>query len=395
MSKEINVLIIGFQEEDVESITELLDNEVYGVEGTISTGEAIEILARENIKVVVADNKLAGMTGMDILRRVQELSPKTERIVLCSSDYISSFEKAVDVGDLYRFIIKPWEPHDLRTTIRHAIDLCKLKTENQNLFKSTKTKIEALEIANRKIRAMYEVQMDFSSTVSHELRTPLAAIKMAIDIVMSGTAGKLTEQQKDFLTKAKVNIDRLKRLINEILDLSKLESGNVEFSIQLANINTVISEIIDSQEAVAKSKGLYLEADLNMSLPRIAFDGDKISQVLTNLISNAIKFTEKGGITIRSINSEDANYLEVVVEDTGIGIDQDDVPKLFHKYQQLGDPAKRKTGGTGLGLSICSAIVKKHGGKIWMDSQCGRGTRVHFNLPIHERRVHERRNSPS
>ena len=143
---------------------------------------------------------------------------------------------------------------------------------------------------------------------------------------------------------------------------------------------------VDTQEPVAKNKGLYIKSELELNLPNIRFDTDKISQVLNNLIDNAIKFTERGGIVISSKNPMDANYVLVSIKDTGQGISQDEIPKLFQKFQQLGDPTMRKVGGTGLGLSICSEIINQHRGKIWIESQVGRGSRIQFILPIEERR---------
>ncbi|MCK5491682.1 MAG: HAMP domain-containing histidine kinase, partial [Candidatus Omnitrophica bacterium] len=246
-------------------------------------------------------------------------------------------------------------------------------------------KNEDLEILNRKLKNMYEVQKEFTSTVSHELRTPLASIKLTVDLVLSGAPGPLTEDQTKFLTKTNNNVDRLCRLINDILDLSKFESGKMQLNLGFNDIRTIIQEDIETQQQVAKDKGLYLRAEIPQVIPKIPFDVDKIHQVLSNLISNAIKFVENGGITIFCINNAENNNVEINVKDTGKGINSDDMDKLFLKFQQLGD-SRKQVGGTGLGLAICKEIIDRHGGKIWVESEIGKGSCFKFVLPIHERR---------
>ena len=252
-------------------------------------------------------------------------------------------------------------------------------------MKSYKSKIDALQTANFKVREMYENQKSISSAISHELRTPLASIKMAIDIVLGGKPGPLNEDQANMLNKAKTNIDRLKRLINEILEYSKLESGKIEFHYEKQDMNEVLGEIIDFQQSVASEKGLKIIDMTEKGLPKIMFDKDKIVQVVNNLVNNAIKFTEQGSITIISKQIVEEQSIYVSVEDTGEGIEAENISKLFQEFQQLGNPAERKEGGTGLGLAICKEIIQRHQGKIWVDSQLGKGSHFHFTLPMNRK----------
>jgi len=386
MAKEIQVLFLDDEESIIDGVQRLFIREPYGISATTHVAEAKEVLAKEKIKVMVSDQRMPEIAGVKFLREIKEKYPDTVRILFTGYTDFSAAEEAINLGEVYRFVSKPWKTTELLSTIRQAIEHYNLVVENRRLFEETKKKNEELELANRKLKAMYERQKDFTSTVSHELRTPLASITTAIDIVISGTAGNLTKDQRNFLDKAKNNVSRLEQLINDILDLSKLESGKAQLSMEKVNINNVIQEVADLQGAVAKKKGLYLKTELDSRLPVISLDANRLIQLLNNLIQNAIKFTEKGGITVFSRNHEDANYVEVCIKDTGIGIKQDDIPKLFQKFQQLGDPATRKTGGTGLGLAICKEIIIQHGGKIWVESQDGKGSSFYFILPIKERR---------
>lgn len=244
-------------------------------------------------------------------------------------------------------------------------------------------RIEASLIkAQNDIQKALEVKSNFISTVSHELRTPLTAIKEGIGIVLDGSAGDINTEQKDFLGTAKRNVDRLHRLINEVLDFQKLESGKTTLNIQENDINEAVMEIQRAMEPLAKEKGLNLTIAPADNTPKIHFDRDKIIQVLTNLVNNAIKFTETGDITISTISA--ANTVRIAVRDTGPGIAQKDMERLFQSFEQLGK--ERKTGGTGLGLAISKEIIEKHKGKIWAESELGKGTTFYFILPVSERR---------
>jgi signal transduction histidine kinase len=225
--------------------------------------------------------------------------------------------------------------------------------------------------------------------MSHELRTPLASIKTAIDIVVSETPGALNLEQKDFLNKAEKHINRLNRLINDILDFSKLESNAVQLDLKENSIGAVIKDIVDINRLVAEKKGLYLKVESSGDAPQFMFDFDRLYQVMQNLVGNAIKFTEKGGIVVSIVCNEPLNYVKVCIADTGVGIRAEDFPKLFQRFQQLGDPAKRQFGGTGLGLAICKKIIEQHDGKIEVESQPGQRTKIFFTLPLQERRRRE------
>jgi PAS domain S-box-containing protein len=240
--------------------------------------------------------------------------------------------------------------------------------------------ISQMKKAHREMKEAIEMKSQFIAVASHELRTPLTALKESIEIVNEAAVDKLDAEMRRFLDLAKRNIDRLSRLINDILDLQKLEAGKVELHMQEFDINEVVKEVWASMLPLAEHKGLHLSLSLIDRSPRLRFDKDKITQVLVNLVSNAIKFAEVGDIRITTGWEEDAAV--VTVADTGPGIQKEDLTRLFQKFQQLGPPGQRKTGGTGLGLAICKQIVERHSGKIWVESEVGVGTRFAFLLPV-------------
>ncbi len=250
------------------------------------------------------------------------------------------------------------------------------RAEEENRIKS-----EQIEKQLEEIQRLYKIKSEFTSTVSHELRTPLTSIKEGIGIVLDGSAGAINEDQKNFLSIAKRNVDRLHRLINDVLDFSKLEAGKIDLHIQDGDLIETVKEVVIAQESVAKDKGITLRYEVKAEVPKIGFDPDRISQVLMNLVNNAIKFTSKGGVTVVVTKDDFYNTINVTVEDTGEGIRSSDIPKLFGQFTQLGGLKDRKTGGTGLGLAISKQIINAHNGHIWVESEFGKGSRFSFSLP--------------
>jgi len=385
MSQEINVLFLDDEKSILSSLRRLFINEPYGVITTSDYKEALDLIGKENIKVVLSDHRMPEIKGTEFLHKVKDMYPHTIRILFTGFAEFSAAEDAINVGEVFRFISKPWDSAELKMIVGQAIHQFDIVKENKELMELTRNKNRELEILNKKLKGMYEVQKEFTSTVSHELRTPLASMKSTVDLVLGEAPGKLNEDQKKFLTKTKNNVDRLNRLINDILDLTKLESGKTELNLKFGNINQVILEAIEAHESAAKEKSLFLKAEVDENLPELPFDSDKLQQVFSNLLANAIKFTEQGGITVSSSNNQEKNHVEICIKDTGVGIKEEDKVKLFQKFQQLGDAAQR-SGGTGLGLAICKEIVVRHGGKIWVESEPGKGSAFHFILPIQERR---------
>jgi signal transduction histidine kinase len=385
--KEINVLFLDDEQKVLNSISRMFADEPYGIAVASNAAEAMDIIAREKIKVVLSDQRMPDVTGVEFLHRVRLQYPDIIRILFTAYTDLYAAEQAINVSEVYRFISKPWQARDLISAVVGALYHYDLVMENRRLFQETKTKNEELQLANCKLKVLYDIQKEFSSTISHELRTPLASIKAALDIVMSQSAGGLTDKQNDFLGRAKNNVDRLNRLINDILDLAHLESGKTALETKPGDVNQAIRFVAETQEAVAKAKGLYLKTSLDTQLPVLAFDPDKIIQVLNNLVSNAIKFTASGGITVSSILRPESKEIEVRVQDTGFGIEEEDLNKLFQKFQQLGE-AHQRCAGTGLGLAICKEIIRQHRGKIEVASKAGEGSCFYFTLPIEKGEQH-------
>jgi signal transduction histidine kinase/DNA-binding response OmpR family regulator len=224
---------------------------------------------------------------------------------------------------------------------------------------------------------------EFISTVSHELRTPMTSIKGFTDLLFLGMAGGLTDTQRSFLQIIKSNVDRLTALVNDILDISRIETGRLRLTIESLDLGRIVSQVVTTFQAQYDNRGLALIWDEPQGVPRVRGDEARITQILTNLIANAWQYTPSGGqVTVTLGLARDlAGYLQVDVADNGIGISSDDLARVFDRFYRADTPAVQEVGGSGLGLSIVKMFVEMLGGKIWVDSELGKGSVFHFTMP--------------
>jgi len=240
--------------------------------------------------------------------------------------------------------------------------------------------ITARKETEEKLKETTEMKSQFISTVSHELRTPLTSIKEGVAIVLDGAAGKINEKQKHFLDLANRNINRLATLINDVLDFQKLDAGKMKLNLQENDVRQVAEEIHETMMLPAKNKGLELSLELDENLPKVTFDRDRIIQVLTNLVSNAIKFTPQAGQVRLSFQKQN-DELVIRVSDTGMGIPKEALPKIFERFYRVQWPGK-EIKGTGLGLAIVKKIAILHGGRIEVESKLDHGSTFSVFLPL-------------
>lgn len=225
------------------------------------------------------------------------------------------------------------------------------------------------------------MKTEFVATASHELRTPLTSIKGYIDLLMMGTLGEINHQQHQFLAVVQTNIERLNAILNDLLDVSRIESGQVRLQRGEVNIHELLQGTVMLIHQQWGHKEISLALDVPSDLPPIIADEDRLRQVMTNLVSNAYKYTPHGGrIDLVARNGGDS--VVIMVKDNGVGIAEADQPLIFSRFFRADNPLKESAGGTGLGLSITKSLVELHGGRIWFDSVANKGTTFHVQLPI-------------
>ena len=231
-------------------------------------------------------------------------------------------------------------------------------------------------------RELDKMKTDFISVVSHELRTPLTSIKGYTDLLLSGATGEVSELQAEFLGIIQSSTTRLSNLINDILDISRIESGSIQIKHEPIDYRRIVSDTLRLMKAAADEKQISMDASLPESIPPVRGDTDKVTQVLANLVSNAIKYTPQGGWVKVSLEVTGEASVTTCVADSGIGVADEDQPKLFQKFFRADNTSTREAGGTGLGLVIAKTIIELLGGAIWVESEPGRGSRFSFTLPL-------------
>lgn len=232
---------------------------------------------------------------------------------------------------------------------------------------------------NKELQKLDKLKTDFINIASHELRTPLTTIKEVLSQILDGLHGQVTPGQKKFLTICFGGVDRLKHLVDDLLDISKIEAGKLELKKEWVDLVSLVKEIGVLFHLKAESAGLELRESFLNPKAMAYIDKDNIIRVFTNLIGNALKFTDKGYIEISVIDRPD--FVECSVADTGRGISEEDSFRVFGKFEQFGDHQGAKEKGTGLGLNICKKIIELHHGEIWMESVLNQGTKFTFTLP--------------
>ena len=252
-----------------------------------------------------------------------------------------------------------------------------LKKTNENI----KLLYKELETKNRELQRLDDLKSDFVATVSHELRTPLTIIQEGVALINDRILGDVNEKQVSILSQVLENIARLTRIIDGLLDISKLEAGEMELKRSSVDTAKFIKKIVEDFQSKAKEKKIVLETSLSKKVSRIYADSDKLIQILTNLVSNSLKFTPANGkITVRADDDADGSVM-ISVSDTGVGMSGGDVSKLFNKFQQFDRVHGPGEKGTGLGLSISKKIVELHGGRIWAESKIKKGSTFCFTIP--------------
>jgi diguanylate cyclase (GGDEF)-like protein len=353
----------------------------------------LRYLVSYKIDVIVTVLDLPDISGLKTVDKLKREYPMLPVIVLSEQAGSILAAKAVHEGARDYLLKNAINEAIFNRAIHYAvekqksdndIELARKKAEDQTWgLKKTNEAIKLLykelDEKNRKLEALDQLKSDFVSTVSHELRTPLAITKEGISLILDRILGDVNEKQHQILVTAKSNMDRLNRIINDLLDISKIEAGKLEIKMNASELNELITQVTSSFKINAEKAGLKIITELPEEPIDILMDTGRITQVLVNLIGNSMKFTEKGHIKI--VLEDRVNEVLVKVEDTGKGMTPEEIQHVFDKFRQFGRQHGPGDKGTGLGMTISKQIVELHGGDMWVKSEEGNGTTCYFTIP--------------
>jgi len=370
------VLVVDDDGAVLALLKRILTEAGYDVVTAVNGQDAWDKIFQLKVRVVLSDIKMPGMSGIELLGKLNAIHSE---ICVIMATAIADTQTAVEVMKLgaYDYITKPFNKDDLLMRLAKAIE--KLTLEDK--IKESATELQA---ALRDAQAANQSKSAFLASMSHELRTPLTAILGFSEVLQEEYFGKVNSKQKEYLNDIYESGHHLLSLINDILDLAKIEVGMME----LEHGPVVVKELLENSLVMIKEKAgshsIKLEIDLAPEIEGLIIQADarKLKQIIFNLLSNAAKFTPDRGHIQLGAKCENGK-LAVAVTDTGIGISMEKQEKIFEEFYQIEASLKDKTPGTGLGLPLSRKIVEMHGGEIWCESEGeGKGSRFVFTLPL-------------
>ena len=367
------ILVVDDEENVLVTIEAILRMDGYDIDTAVSGERALELIGQNDYDVVLTDLRLEDMSGQDILAAIRQRSPATVSVMLTGYASLESALAALREG-AYDYLIKPSDPEELRATVRRGF-------ERRQLLRRI-TRLEELD----------ELKSQFLSIASHELRTPITAVSGFAQLAVRALEERLRASpppdpswQKELerlvrqLNVIQDQSAKLGRLVRELLDVSRIQSGRLEFRLAPVDLVQLVREVTEQMQLGAPGRSLSVR--VNGSSPVILGDRDHLEQVVGNLLDNAMKYSPVAGevsVFVRTKGDE----AHLTVEDRGMGIPADQFTRVFDLFYRTEEAESRRTPGLGLGLYITRGIVERHGGRILMESERGKWTKVHVALPL-------------
>jgi signal transduction histidine kinase len=382
MKARHTLLVVDDEPDVVKSVQDLLRMK-YRVLGATSARQAMDLMAQEEVHVVMSDQRMPETTGVDFLRKVRGDFPEAIRLLFTGYADIRAVIDAINQGNVYRYITKPWDPDELETIIDEAADRYDLIVERNQLLTLLKQQNQDLEQANAELKRSNELKQAFIQVASHELRTPLTILLGVSHLAVD--AGD--EKTRPLLARIEQAGQRLGRLVDQIVTM--LFAGKFETTLERkpTDITALLKQAADDVRPFVALRRQQLVLDVAPDIGTAEVEPDRIRDGINHLLLNAIKFTPDGGsISLRGRPA--GENIEIQVSDTGSGIDPAATDRLFEPFFTGFDVSRHSSGqfeygrkGIGLGLSVVKAFVKMHGGTIAVDSKPGQGTTFKITLP--------------
>jgi signal transduction histidine kinase len=360
-----SILCVDDEVDNVEALERLFRRK-YSVLKATSGAEALRILQNEKVSLIVTDQRMPNMTGVEFLAASMKSHPDTVRILLTGYTDIDSVISAINSGQVYRYVTKPWDPVDLANTVDKAIERFELSAE-------LKEKNQALQLALKELKTLDEAKSNFMILINHELKTPLTVMLSFLGLLQES---ELDDEQKKFVARIGTSADRLQALINDSLELVSAETGTLPIKVTGINLKKLIADLQKEYQPQLDAKNMTL--DVVVGATDVRADAKALRSVMARLLDNAIKFGfEKSTIEFASRENGDAVQVSLVNE--GKGIKADTIAKILRPFS-LDEDIMHHTKGTGLGLSVVQAVLRRLGSQLEVESPKGKFS-ASFTLP--------------
>jgi signal transduction histidine kinase len=364
------ILVVDDQEANVRLLEGMLSGAGYArIASTMDPHEVCELHRQNRYDLILLDLLMPGMDGFQVMEGLKEIEIDGYLPVLVITAQPGHMLRALNAG-AKDFITKPINLAEVLTRVYNMLEVRLLHIE-------TKNNSTVLQLTVERLKEVERLNNGFLSTASHELRTPLTSIRGSLGLLASGVVGALSDEAVQVVAIAERNAVRLMALINDILDLERLETGTIELRFAEVPVGSILRRAMESLPAFGHPHGITVEAPEVSSM--IWADADRIVQVVVNLLSNAVKFSLPGGVVTIGVGLRDS-WVEFRITDRGRGVPIADRRAIFERFRQVEMSDAREKGGTGLGLAICKSIVEQHGGTIGVESEEGNGSTFWFRV---------------
>jgi signal transduction histidine kinase len=386
MAKRHTILVVDDEADVVKSVQDLLRLD-YRVLGATSAQQGQELLQQHEVHAIMTDQRMPDMTGVEFLHRCRGENPDAVRLLFTGYADIRAVIDAINQGNVYRYIAKPWDPDELQTIIREACERYDLAVERKHMLIELKKKNEELDQANKELREANELKSAFIRVASHELRTPLTILNGLTKMAL--LREDFNPPQQELLRRIDNASQRMARLVNEIIAM--LSAGRFDHVLDCKDSDPAVNlrEAADDVRPFIELRKQQLSLDVPQSLGTMSLDAMKIRACLNQLLLNAIKFTPDEGRIVLMGSRETDGALIVRVQDSGGGIDPQNLPRMFQPFFTGYDVSRHSSGeyefgkqGLGLGLSLVKAFTEMQGGKVSVQSEVGKGSTFTMTLPV-------------
>ncbi len=345
-----------------------------------SAKEGINILEREKIDIIISDQRMPEMTGVEFLEYAFKKHPQLNRILITGYTDFSAIKNAINDAKIYQFVQKPWREDDLHNTIKEALKIYELEKENKELIETLKKTNEKLKIEKEKVENSNKLKSIFLQNISHEIRTPMNGIMGFSKLLENNNLPD--EDRHKYINIIIRSGERLLKIIDDIVEISQLVTKQININNTKINISNLFEDIysICVSQSNKDNLKIILKNEITPENSIVFCDETKISRITTNILDNAIRYTEKG--IIEMICKIQNNILEVSVKDTGIGIAKDMHDEIFERFSQEDENISQVYNGLGLGLAIVKENINLLGGTIKLESEKGKGSVFTFKIPV-------------